>query len=423
MGSVVPFSPPPRVIATEVREQMASALARTREKYIDTEDFEREILRTAGELGLIGGAVPTSAGGGGRDPFTWGVTLEHLSYHFDELRISLLIGTYGLVASALSKLGRTELVGPLMRGEHLGAWAVSHVDPREIKCRVDAERTRVDGELRLVAGGVLAEFFIVTARGPDNKVGLYRVDRGDAGVSVTVPPMPVPGFADVKLDGVALTPERMILEDQAVEHTRAFQNRWNALLVAVVLGRMYAVTARCTKHLSKTALTTDAMSDPLHLRSTLGDVYESLESSRTVVYRALDRLRGEGADPKWDPQISIARHHVAEHSVSLGLRLMQLVGSDAYAAKLGVETYLHNVLSLTPVAGAHHELKLSLGYQAIAERATRKEEDLAWARETVRTYWNELPWWKRFAAKMTGKTPAILDEPPAPLDSLEGPKP
>ena len=141
--------------------------------------------RLGSELGVLGMAVPESAGGVGGSLVDQAVAVEQLGA---ALACGPLFGTVYLAIPALVACSDGgELLGPLLEGTRTAAFAVhddaAAFDPAHVT--VDAVRAdggwTLTGTIERVVDAGAADVILVAAAGPDG-VGLYAVETNDVGV-------------------------------------------------------------------------------------------------------------------------------------------------------------------------------------------------------------------------------------------------
>lgn len=411
----MPFSPPPGEIAATIRSRFQPYLDEHVHPRKGRPNEERELtpdaLRAAGKVGLFGYSLPEAVGGEGNDPFAWGIMLEQLALLCRDYALPLVVATHALTTAALARLERAPLVErwvrPSIAGERIGGWSYApDLVSTHGTLKVREEEGGVlmlSGRQPAVAPGLLADWFLVYAHRSSGDLVLVLVERSDPGVMLHLEaPAPVRSTETIilELHGVKIPADRVLLPSGAEEHAAVLLQRHYAAVLCVTLGRMQVAVHECVLHLRKTHRDNEPLSDDLSVRATLGKLYAALEASRTVTYRALDRLRWTGADPRWDPQVSLARGFVADQAAVINQGIAQLLGVTGYVEGF-LERYLRDALVLIPNTGAQDALYQRLGAQLVRDQHAHRAELETAARDpkAKERMLSLAPWWKRLLLK------------------------
>jgi alkylation response protein AidB-like acyl-CoA dehydrogenase len=381
------YDPPPGTIVDEVKRRFGAFVlsrvnpdAHRRDEL--GEPISRELLRDAAALGAFGYVMPRDVGGEGRDTFSWGVVLETLGQLSADGSFPLLVSLLPSIGMALYELEREDLreryVRPLVRGERFGAWSYTEgADPFSFRSRA---RPRDDGYVLngqkwLITGGAIADFFIVYLGSDSGDLKVFLVERDDPGVEIIPEPalgVRASGLASLRMTDVVVGKERVLLAGDGISHAQAYLNKRRALIACPVVGAMRSLLGVVIDQLS----TTERYGMPLtaftNVVSTVGEMSALLETSRTLLYFSLDRLRWEGSNPQWDPQVSLAKYAISRNATVFASRAMHIVGTQGYLRGV-FERFLRDANSLIVGAGTQDSLQISLGshLQATATRPER----------------------------------------------------
>lgn len=173
--------------------------------------YDRQVWqRLAGELGLVGLAIPEEFGGGGFGWVELGAVLEETGR---ALLCAPFLSTVGLAVPVLiagdPEVGKEylpaiaagETIATLALTEKAGSW-----DPESVTTRAerDGDGWRVSGHKTFVPDGALADLLLTVARTPDG-IGVFAVDAAATGVGRRrLPTMDqTRPQAAIDLDGVA----------------------------------------------------------------------------------------------------------------------------------------------------------------------------------------------------------------------------
>jgi alkylation response protein AidB-like acyl-CoA dehydrogenase len=155
-------------------------------------DFARQLLRRAGDLGLLGVDAPEEYGGVGMDKAAALVVSRHLS---GSASFSAAFGAQSNLAIVpILLFGTTEqkqrYLPRLISGEMVGAYALSESGSGSDALGASARATRLadgsfslDGEKMWITNGGFADLFIVFAKINGDAFSAFIVERGFSGVS------------------------------------------------------------------------------------------------------------------------------------------------------------------------------------------------------------------------------------------------
>jgi alkylation response protein AidB-like acyl-CoA dehydrogenase len=154
--------------------------------------FPAEVIARLGELGLMGACVPTEHGGAGADFLSYVLAIEELARADAGVAVTVAVHTSAATLPLLQH-GSSEqierLVGPLARGEELGAFALtesgSGSDAAAMGTRAEerGEGVVLTGTKQWITNGARAATLIVFARDPD-RPSAFVVRAGAPGFAV-----------------------------------------------------------------------------------------------------------------------------------------------------------------------------------------------------------------------------------------------
>lgn len=372
-------SPPTNPIAVEVRQRFGSFIE-TRvntgaaERDAIGAPIDRDLLVEAARIGMLSFGLPREVGGEGRDAASVGYLLEEIGALSEDNSFNLLAGLFPSVADAIAAVGREDLVEryvrPIAAGRMFASFCYSEgADPFSFRSTVrKTDRgLLLNGKKELVSGAMMADLFVVYVTQAPGDLAVVLVERTDPGVSVV--PEPVlgvrsAGLASLVLRDVEVPRDRMIVPVDGLSHAQAYLNGRRLGVTCVVAGGMRRMLAEAASHVRHTSRYGQPLAEFDNIRAFLGRGYASVEVSRMMLHRALDRLAWEGFDPRWDSQITLAKYFVSEQAIELARSILRVVGTAGY--KRGpYERYMRDVLSLTAAAGTQDLLEVNLGMEVV----------------------------------------------------------
>ncbi len=186
---------PEQAAFKESVEDFARDVVAPRAAAIDeTGDYPVDVMRAAGERGLLGVTIPKAWGGGGRDYVSYAIAIEAVARASATVAAALSV-TNSLVAELIANAGRApqkeQWLRPLASGAAIGAFALSEPDAgtdaanQQTRAVKDGDGYRITGRKVWVANADAASVAIVFAA---TRPGL----RGQ-GVTAFLVPMDTPG--------------------------------------------------------------------------------------------------------------------------------------------------------------------------------------------------------------------------------------
>lgn len=163
--------------------------------------FPSELIPKLAEQGLLGIMVPEEYGGAGYDALSATIILEEVARV--DAAVALLVGSHnslcsGHILAAGSEEQKRRHLGPLARGEKLGAWALtepgSGSDAGAMRTRavLDGESWVLNGDKQFITQGSTAGTYVV--------MGSTDPSQGTKGISAFIVDRETPGLHIGKLE-------------------------------------------------------------------------------------------------------------------------------------------------------------------------------------------------------------------------------
>jgi glutaryl-CoA dehydrogenase len=166
---------------------------RVTEAYLD-EDFDREIMREMGELGLLGATIPTEYGGAGLNYVSYGLVARAVERVDSGYRSAMSVQS-SLVMHPIHAYGseeqRMKYLPKLASGEWVGCFGLTEPDAGSDPGAMRTRASRIDGGYRLsgskmwITNSPIADVFVVWAKSDahDGKIRGFILEKGMAGLS------------------------------------------------------------------------------------------------------------------------------------------------------------------------------------------------------------------------------------------------
>jgi alkylation response protein AidB-like acyl-CoA dehydrogenase len=341
--------------------------------------ISRETFHEACGLGMVGFGLPKEIGGEGHGVVEWGKLLEEIGYLCQDSSLPLVISLRASVIKTIYRTGRHDLIDryviPMVQGQRVPAFA--YTDGTDaFTFRTTAKQVEggyiLEGEKQFITGGYTADTFMVYARAADSDSGdlqVFLVERSDPGVEVISLPLSgqrSAGISQLKLNKVFATVDRLMIASDGLSHVQQFLNERRIYLVCPILGRMQAILEDCIKDLSRKVRYGNSLTAMQNVQAQLGRMVVSVETSRAILQRALERQASSEFDPFWDAIGCVAKSYVVDQSIALVQTAQRLLGGDAFLCTNHYERYLRDFAGYIPGGGSQDTLTVDLGVQAIS---------------------------------------------------------
>jgi butyryl-CoA dehydrogenase len=156
-------------------------------------EFPRALFDELGGLGFFGIRYPESVGGSGLDLHSYCLAVEEIARGSLSLAAAAamqsLMGTHFLYAFGNDDI-RERLLEPAIAGAKIGAICITEPNAGSDLSAIATRAEPADGGYRLngqktwITSAPLADFFTVFARGPEDRLSVFLVEKGFAGLNV-----------------------------------------------------------------------------------------------------------------------------------------------------------------------------------------------------------------------------------------------
>ncbi|GAA3952097.1 acyl-CoA dehydrogenase family protein [Gordonia caeni] len=353
----------------------------------------RELHRQAGELGLLGLAVPESVGGSGGDVIDASILNEELHCRGVAGGVFASLFTNGIALPHLIAAGDPaqidKWVRPTLAGEKIGSLAItepsggSDVGHLRTTAVRDGDHFVVNGAKTFITSAVRADFVVTAVRtgGP-----------GAAGVSLLVVEKGAPGFTVArKLDKMgwrssdtaelSFADARVPVENLVGAENTGFAQIAQAFVTerASLAVQAYSQAQRCLDLTLDWVRDRETFGKPLIARQsvqdTVTDMARRIDVARVYTRAVIDRYAAGEADLV--AEVCFAKNTAVETGEWVANKAVQLFGGMGYMTESEVERQYRD-MRIIGIGGGTNEILLGLaakrlGYQA--GRTQRRETD------------------------------------------------
>ncbi len=347
--------------------------------------FARELVDRMGELGFLGGPIPTRYGGSGLDYLALAITLEEVA-RGDLALAAPMVVHLGLNSLTLLQWGTEEqkqrFLVPQAKGEKLACFGLTEpnmgtdASSMETTVRRDGDSYILNGTKTWISAADVADHFMVFAT-------LDR-SKGHRGICAFLLERGMPGLSTSSIHGkmgLHLTNTGSIhLEDCRVPAANRLGEEGEGFYIAmsaVDVGRICTaasatgVTQACLDASVAYANQRQTFGQPIGrhqlVQQMIANMVAAVETSRLLTYKACAlRNRGERATQ----EASLAKWYASDVAVRSALDAIQVHGSHGYSNAFPVERYLRNVKATQIYEGTNQlhqvlQAEFALGYRTV----------------------------------------------------------
>jgi alkylation response protein AidB-like acyl-CoA dehydrogenase len=357
----------------DLAQGVAAFVAGLRERIPVAEEgatIPRDIIRSLGDLGVLGMNVPEADGGLGASAVSFMLVLEELAAAWPSLAVGVSVNS-GIVCSSIVRLGtaeqKREFLPQLSDGRGLAAFCLTEPtagsDAASLKAtaRRDGDSWILDGQKLFVTSAPYAPFFIVLAR-----VGQAEPGRPHAGITAFLVPASTPGIvvgksehklglqasetSAVTFDGVrvplsaVLGAEGKGFSQVAMAGLDAGRMGIGAQSVGISRGALGLAIAYATERRQFGA----PISSFQAIQFALAQVKTDLEAARLLVLRAA-WMKDQGAP--FTREAAQAKLFASEAANRAAYACLQVFGGYGYMREYGVERYFRDARATTIYEG------------------------------------------------------------------------
>ncbi|MCI4350324.1 MAG: acyl-CoA dehydrogenase family protein [Thermoplasmata archaeon] len=362
------FAVPPEIqeLGAAARKFVHRDLAPLADRMDRDDYFPRELFRRLGDQGFLGMTVPTEYGGLGVGYLAQAVVLEEIARVSPALALS--VGAHAnLCADNLARNGtnhqkQTYLPG-LVSGDRIGALALTEPsagsDAVSLQTRAvrDGDGYRLTGTKQFITNGPVADLLIVYAKTEPARaahgITAFLVERSTPGFSVakSLDKMGMRGSptGELAFDGCRIPADQLLgKENEGVGVMMSGLNVERAVLAAIPLGIMDECLERSVKYSREREQFGKKIGEFQLIQEKLANMYTDLESSRLLVYAALDSVQ---RDPRNAREAASALTYASEASTRVALAAIQIHGGYGYMRDLPLERLARDAKLLEIGAG------------------------------------------------------------------------
>ena len=310
------------------------------------------LLRTAGELGLLGVTVPEADGGAGLDPVASVIVHEELAYADPGFALAYLAHALLFVNNfywASTPAQRARYLPKVLTGQVIGAMGMTEpaagtdVLGMQTVARRDGDHYVITGRKTFITNGPEADLFCVYAK-LDDRITTFVVERGFAGFA-TGPKIPKLGMRASTMSELIFdecrVPAANLLGREGGGITNMMRNleieRLGLAAMSVGIGQ------RCLDVMVRYSQERRSFGKPLHelgqIQRYLGDGFAKLTAMRAMVYGVAATC---GPDARNRLGTDAAKLFCATAAKDIADAAIQVLGGYGYCTEYRVEQFLRD---------------------------------------------------------------------------------
>ena len=346
------------LLRSTVRDFAEAEVAPHVMKYDESQEFPRDIIARASDLGLLGIMFPDEYGGAGLGYTEYALVVEELSRVDGSVGISVAAHN-GLCANHIFLAGSDEMkrayLPKLSSGEWIGGWSLT-----EPTAGSDASGTRStaveDGDFWVLNGaktftthGTVGDVIVVFA--------VTDKEKGNKGISAFVVEHGTPGFRPGKKENKmglrASDTSEVIMEDCRIPRNQLIGERGQGFIdamrildggrisiAALALGMARGAYEAAGRYAKQRTQFGKPIADFQAIRFMLADMATKIEAASLLIYKAA-WLKDNGKSVT--EQAAMAKLFASEIGVEVADKALQIFGGYGYVKDFPVEKFYRDM--------------------------------------------------------------------------------
>ena len=315
--------------------------------------FDPELLRRAGELGLMGLPYPEEEGGSGAGTIAYALAAEEIARVCASTALSY-VAAISLGQGALHLFGspaqKERYMAPAARGETLVAFGLT-----EPGAGSDAGGTRtrvrevdggfvIDGQKQFITNAHSAAAVVLTAREENGTISNFVVERGTPGMSTSLPyhkmGMRASETAEIVLEGVRVPHDAVLGErGRGLQQFLAVLDGGRISIAALGVGIAQASLDAALRYARERHQFGRPIGSFQAIQFKLADMATAVELARTVTLKAA-WMKDRGQD--YSQVASMAKLYATEAAFKNANEAVQIHGGNGYMSDFPVERYMRD---------------------------------------------------------------------------------
>lgn len=351
-----------------------------RNEWDEKEHFPVDVLKKAGELGLMGVLVPAEYGGSG---------MSYLEYVTVLKELGKVCGGFGLSVAAHNSLctghilqhgneaQKKKYLPKLATAEHIGAWGLTEPntgsDAMRMQCVAKKEGNEwvINGMKTWITHALSADVYVILVRTGDlldsNGISAFIIEKGTPGLSANKITQKVgvraSETAELYFDNVRIPAENLIGEEgQGFKQAMKVLDGGRISIAALSLGVAYGAYEASVEYAKQREQFGKPIASFQAISFSLADMATECEAAELLCMQAAD-LKNRGM--KVTKEGAFAKYYASELSVRNGNRAMQIMGGNGYTKEYPAEKYLRDARLMVIGEGTSEIQKLVISRELL----------------------------------------------------------
>jgi alkylation response protein AidB-like acyl-CoA dehydrogenase len=347
-----------KMMRQTVREFAESEIAPTMMEYDEKQEFPRDIMMKAGELGLLGIIFPEKYGGAGLGYIEYTLAVDEVSRVDGSMGISIAAHN-GLCGAHIYLAGdedqKQRFLAPLARGEQIGAWSLteptagSDAAGTKTTARQDGDDWILNGSKTFTTHGSVGDVVVV--------FGVTDKDKGNKGISAFVIEQGHPGFRPGKKENKmglrASDTAEVIMEDCRVPANQMLGKRGGGFvdamkildggrisIAALALGMARGAFEAALKYSTEREQFGKPIASFQGIQFMLADMATKIEAASLLTYRAA-WMKDNGMPVT--KESAMAKLFASEIGVEVTDKALQVFGGYGFVKDSPAEKYYRDM--------------------------------------------------------------------------------
>lgn len=363
-----------------IREFAETEVAPDVMKYDESQEFPREVIAKAGELGLLGILFPEEWGGSGLGYTEYAIAVEELSRVDGSVGISIAAHN-GLCSNHIYRFGndaqREKWLKPLAQGEWIGGWSLteptagSDAGGTRSTAVEDGDHWVLNGAKTFTTHGTVGDAVVVFA--------VTDKDKGKKGISAFVVKQGTPGFTPGKKENKmglrASDTSEVIMEDCRIPKDQLIGERGAGFIDAMKIldGGRISIAALALgmargayEAAAKYAKQREQFGKPIAafqaIQFMLADMATKIDAASLLVYRAA-WMKDRGMPITQES--AMAKLFASEIGVEVADKALQIFGGYGYVKDFPVEKFYRDMKLCTIGEGTSEIQRLVIAREVL----------------------------------------------------------
>ena len=343
-------------LRSEVRRFAENEVRPVASEYDVAEEYPREVVEEAAEMGLLGAQIPFEYGGGGYDTLDLCLVIEELFAADPGIGLCLTSTAFG--SEAITEFGteeqKEEYLPPVAEGEAIMGAAISEPDVGSdvssvsTRAEKDGDEWVIDGNKMWITNGSVGDFFVVLCRTDPEADGRYN------GFSQIVVEADRDGFSREKITGKLgirasdtaelLFDEVRVPEDNLVGTRGAgfyqqmhFFDETRTGVAAQAVGIAKGAAERALEYAGEREQFGRPIGDFQAIQHKLADMYTRTEAARQLTYKSAWSV--DHKEDQLTTLASMAKEFASRVAVDVANEAVQIHGGSGYVNDFDVERF------------------------------------------------------------------------------------